>query len=543
MERCLRFFFSLFFVFSPSCTLAAKAQQQELSTAQSALQWRQEHLTQFEQEWLNENPIVIHGARVGTGNKPFEFTTPEGEFSGLTADYVRIFGEKLGIKFNSSYRTTDRFNALIALETSEINLITYIHKTPLSSGVQFSDAIISMPIILLGKEDSPIVQSLENLTNEKIIVQERTYAHRRVQQDHPSLKFHFVKTVDEGVRQISSGEADIFIHNAYSLEYHQRLSGITNVKVIGDTPYYYSLYFAVSPNMTPLIGIMDKVIKDISKLEKRLIFDKWVNIEVEEKIDTQSLLIVIFISILVISFVIIFFTYWNRRLSTEVDNRTRELRDLARHLDNVREQEKAKLARDMHDELGHSLTSLVVGIKRLLAITKDEKSRGKINELNDLVLTASKSTKQIMTDLRPSILEDLGLVAAIDWLANDFKQKHDISCLVNARDLPFKLKDESAIALFRIVQEFLTNTAKHANATQVQISVTFNHDTLFLSIEDDGAGFNQKLPSPRGCYGLKGMRERTIALGGAFEVNSEVGEGVMVNIDIPILSNTLNFIP
>jgi len=154
------------------------------------------------------------------------------------------------------------------------------------------------------------------------------------------------------------------------------------------------------------------------------------------------------------------------------------------------------------------------------------------------VLCASKTSKQIMTDLRPSILEDLGLVAAIDWLANDFKIKHDVSCKVNARDLPVKLKDEAAIALFRIVQESLTNIAKHAKAEQVKISIFIENKTLKLSISDDGKGLEAGFKSKLGSYGLKGMHERAIALGGEMKVKSESSQGVRLKIEIPINKQT-----
>jgi len=290
--------------------------------------------------------------------------------------------------------------------------------------------------------------------------------------------------------------------------------------------------------MVPLLTLFEKAINDTPPLEKRLIFDKWINIEVEHKIDYPLLLGILVAVIIIIIAIVAFFTHWNRRLAFEVINRTTELRDLARHLNNVREEEKSRLSREIHDELGHTLTGLVVGIKRLRALTTNEKCIAKTKELSDLVLSASKTSKQIMTDLRPSILEDLGLVAAIDWLANDFKIKHNVSCKVNARDLPVKLKDEAAIALFRIVQESLTNIAKHAFAEQVEISIVIVNKTLKLSISDDGQGLKTGFKTKLGSYGLKGMHERAIALGGLMKVTSENNDGVQLRIQIPINEQT-----
>jgi len=519
--------------------VVTQAQAVESINTDTVNLWQKKHLTPSEQNWLANHGIIRHGTRKGLENKPFEYTDEQSQLKGLTADYLQIISDKLGITIESNFRTDKKIQLVRGLQNLEMDLATYLHRGKgLPKHIGFSKAIIKMPLVLLGHENSAIIQSLDNITTERIIVLEKTYAHTMLKKYHHALTPTFVDSVAQGIEAISSGEADIFIQNAFSLEYEQRKLGIENTKIIATTPYTYDLHFAVSAPMIPLLGILEKAINDISPLEKRLIFDKWVNIEVEHKIDYQLLLVILMVVVVIITAIVTFFTHWNRRLATEVENRTAELRDLARHMDNVREDEKAKLAREIHDELGHSLTGLVVGIKRLRALTTDEKCIAKTNELNDLVLSASKTSKQIMTDLRPSILEDLGLVAAIDWLANDFKIKHDVSCKVNARDLPVKLKDEAAIALFRIVQESLTNIAKHAQAELVEIRIIIESNneskTLKLSINDDGQGLKAGFKTKQGSYGLKGMHERAIALGGKLTVKSENHNGVQLQIKIPL---------
>jgi len=501
--------------------------------------WRKTHLTSSEQNWLTNHSIIRHGTREGIENKPFEYTDENSKLKGLTADYLQIISDKLGITIESNFRTDNKIQLVHGLQNKAMDLATYLHRgRGIPENIGFSKAIIKMPLVLLGHKNSAIIQSLDNITTERIIVQEKTYAHIMLTKYHSALTPTFVDSVAHGIEAISSGEADIFIQNAFSLEYEQRKLGIENIKILATTPYAYDLHFAVSAPMIPFISILEKAINDISPLEKRLIFDKWVNIEVEHKIDYQLLLGLLVAVIAIIIAIVAFFTHWNRRLAFEVINRTTELRDLARHLNNVREEEKTRLSREIHDELGHSLTGLVVGIKRLLALTTDEKCITKTKELNDLVLSASKTSKQIMTDLRPSILEDLGLVAAIDWLANDFKVKHGVSCRVNARDLPVKLKDEAAIALFRIVQESLTNIAKHACAEQVEVSIGIESKILKLCIVDDGQGLKAGFKTKQGSYGLKGMHERAIALGGEMKVTSENNKGVQLQIQIPINEHT-----
>ncbi len=398
---------------------------------------------------------------------------------------------------------------------------------------------MKMPLILLGRKDKPILQGIDNITTERVIVLKSSLAHRILKKHRSDILVHFVESNPAGIKAVASGQADIFFQNFFNIEYHLRKLNIQNTKVLASTPFTYDVHFAVPSSMTPLLGLIDKVIKHTTPLEKRLIFDKWVNIEVEEKIDYSLLITTSIIAIAIILLIIALFTYWNRRLAIEVNNRTAELRDLARHMDNVREEEKAKLAREIHDELGHTLTSLLIGIRRICSLTTNRECIKKAEELKELALSASKTSKQIMTDLRPSILEDLGLVAAIDWLANDFKAKHGVNNIVNARDLPIKLKDDAAIALFRIVQESLTNIAKHTNADLVNIKIAIKNQKLNLFISDNGQGLEEGWKSKKGSYGLQGMNERTIALGGKMKIRSELNKGVSILISLPIDENII----
>jgi signal transduction histidine kinase len=139
-----------------------------------------------------------------------------------------------------------------------------------------------------------------------------------------------------------------------------------------------------------------------------------------------------------------------------------------------------------------------------------------------------------MTDLRPSILEDLGLVAAIEWLALEFKSRHEVNCHVTAHEAQIALGEEASIALFRITQESLTNIAKHAKASMVEIVLTLQDKELLLLISDNGQGLKAGWQTKEGSYGLQGMRERALALSGELTVNSKANQGVQLLIRIPL---------
>ena len=240
-------------------------------------------------------------------------------------------------------------------------------------------------------------------------------------------------------------------------------------------------------------------------------------------------------------------------MKAEVSDRTMDLkksneklRNLAWHMDKVREEEKAMLSREIHDELGHTLAALMMGISQLGHLMKKnqtqttESSRAiqtHLNELGDLVHQASNTSRKIMSDLRPSVLEDIGLIAAIEWLAHEFEAHHGIGCRIQAPDAFLGLPDDTAIALFRIVQESLTNIAKHANAQNIEVSIKSDGQQIILQVMDDGDGLDADWKNKEGSYGLQGMQERVMACGGEFNLRCRPDQkGVSLRVRVPFKS-------
>jgi len=516
------------FIFNSNC-------QANEETNNTTEQWRKNWLTPTEQQWLSQHKVITHGMVGGKRHKPFEYTDESGQHQGLTSDYLKIISEKLGIEINSMLRTPKFLGLANALRSGKVDFASYLPKTAnLQKDIYFSKAIIKMPVVILGRQDAPIIQGLDSLQSERVAVQFGSYAHAFLARNHPSVDITFVKTTAAGLQALESLEADVFIHNVFSAEYYQRKLGITGLKALASTAYDYEIMLAMSKDMAPLIPIIEKAISDISEREKRLIFDKWVNIQIEKKLDVKLIIQSLLVVVIIITLIIALFTYWNRQLAERVAKRTIELRNLARHMQQVREEEKAKLAREIHDELGHTLTALAIGIRRLKNVKDEHLRAGKSKELSDLVKSASQTSKQIMTDLRPSILEDLGLVAAIEWLAQEFTSRHEVNCHVTAHEAQIELGEEASIALFRITQESLTNIAKHAKACQVEIIMTLQGKELLLLISDNGQGLKLGWENKEGSYGLQGMRERALALGGELTVESKESQGVQLLVRIPL---------
>ena len=163
-----------------------------------------------------------------------------------------------------------------------------------------------------------------------------------------------------------------------------------------------------------------------------------------------------------------------------------------------------------------------------------EPIENKFRELINLVREASHTSRKIMSDLRPGVLEDLGLTAALEWLVHEFQTQCNIECTLFADDISAEISDDAATALFRIVQESLTNIAKHADATHITVSLKCEAAAIILCIVDDGKGLSRNWETKEGSFGLKGMRERTLALGGELHVEPAEDGGVSLRLQVPI---------
>jgi PAS domain S-box-containing protein len=214
-----------------------------------------------------------------------------------------------------------------------------------------------------------------------------------------------------------------------------------------------------------------------------------------------------------------------------------DIRQLASNLQSIREDERTSIAREIHDELGQQLTGLKMDIYWLSRKinTADKAITNKLKESLELINSTVATVRKIATDLRPSILDDLGLIAAIEWQGEEFEKRSGIEVEINNEAGEVLLKPEAITTIFRIYQELLTNVARHANASLVKVLLQKRGDSLFFSLKDDGIGFDPEITGNKKTLGLLGIRERTLILGGTYEFKSKPGEGSRTIISIPLL--------
>lgn len=227
----------------------------------------------------------------------------------------------------------------------------------------------------------------------------------------------------------------------------------------------------------------------------------------------------------------------SERLQAQMDLREsrQRLRELAALNEATRESERKHIAREVHDELGQVLTALRMNLSLLEMRfgAQDPALNAQAVGMKALVDRAIQGVRNVAVNLRPSAL-DMGLVAAIEWLCNEFSRHTGIACLLHTQDQNIDLDEARAVVVFRIAQESLTNITRYAQASRVDIALNGCGNALHMQIRDNGQGFDLAAAGLKKSFGLLGMRERALALGGQILITSTPGQGTTISVTIPL---------
>ena len=227
-----------------------------------------------------------------------------------------------------------------------------------------------------------------------------------------------------------------------------------------------------------------------------------------------------------------------KQAEQELRRSQQELRGLAKAANEAIEAERRRTARELHDELGQLLTALKMDLETLhSALPPDKPDLGKrAQAMHALIDATIAATRRIASDLRPSMLDDLGLAAALDWLTHNFSKRTGIATDLVIDETVAQVPEPICLALYRITQESLTNVAKYAQATNVEIRLEQVGDSVQLRVRDNGRGIEAADQQKRGSFGLLGIRERVMLLSGEVSISGEHGHGSEVRARIPLVA-------
>jgi signal transduction histidine kinase len=223
------------------------------------------------------------------------------------------------------------------------------------------------------------------------------------------------------------------------------------------------------------------------------------------------------------------------RQRKKIEDTQNDLRRLSQRLVQLQEGERRSLSRELHDQIGQTMTALGILLGGIEDLKSDDEAvfRRRLDDMKRLNADAMRNIRDLAMGLRPSMLDDIGLEAALQWQGREFSRHTGVPCEVKVSGSFDVLTDAHRTCIYRVVQEALTNCARHAKASNVVVSVSSEDGTVTLTVRDDGLGF-QPPTNSRGGLGLLGMRERVQALEGNLEITSQVGGGTTVQVHIPV---------
>ena len=217
----------------------------------------------------------------------------------------------------------------------------------------------------------------------------------------------------------------------------------------------------------------------------------------------------------------------------ELKSSLEQLHQLTQYIEKVREEERVAISRELHDDLGQALTAVKIDLGIIRHNTTDKEVISKINKVSTLVSETIKTVQRLTSQLRPSIIDDLGLSEAIEWYTNEFAQRNGIAVLSNI-DSTIAISSVASLNIFRIMQESLTNIARHSKATQIEISLQMAEEYMHLKISDNGIGISDNEIKSKKSFGIISMKERAVSLGGTFDIYKQNDSGTVIRLNLPL---------
>jgi len=222
-----------------------------------------------------------------------------------------------------------------------------------------------------------------------------------------------------------------------------------------------------------------------------------------------------------------------KRTELELQNSYEQLQQLAQYTEKARESERKMIARELHDELGQALTAVKIDLRIIKQHISDQEVNLKIDKTSDLVGETIKTVQRLTSQLRPEIIDDLGLNAAIKWYTKEFAQRNGIEIFLDM-DSEIAISPDDSLTLFRIMQESLTNVARHSKANHVVIKLIHENGIVNFRISDNGIGISDHEINAKKSFGIIGIKERASSLAGSCEIYSEDGYGTIINLTFPL---------
>ncbi|HMK25984.1 MAG TPA: PAS domain S-box protein, partial [Chitinophagaceae bacterium] len=357
-----------------------------------------------------------------------------------------------------------------------------------------------------------------------------------------SIDIEDSKQAQDALRESEQQYLSLFENMAEGVAYFQML--------FKDGKLQDAIYLEVNPAWINLTGLKNVIGRKITEVFPGILeansefFERSVRVALtgqSERFEIYSTLLKKWLSVSAYCpkkdhVIVVFDDISKRKLAEETLQQSYEaIRQLTEHLQKIREEERTSIAREIHDELGQQLTAVKMDVawidKKIPEETRDIKR--KLKNIIELLDGSNQSIRRILSELRPRILDDHGLLEAIEWLGRQFTETTGIPVKCTTPEKDIKVSEQIATCLFRVCQEAFTNITRYAFAKNVSVSIRVIEENIILTIEDNGIGFDTTLIENKKSFGILGMKERVFSLGGKFELLSSPGKGAKITVSLP----------
>jgi signal transduction histidine kinase len=481
--------------------------------------------TPAERAWLAQHPVLR--VAVDAQRAPVEFFDRDGVPRGMSLAYLDRIGGFLGTRFEV-VPGASRSDATQRLAERDVDLLPAIAASAQrTQRMHFTEPYLSFPAAIFSAADVAYLGNLEALRGRTVAVVHGEALEPWLRSERPDLDLMPVEDTRAGLRAVADGKAYAFVGNLVTTSYYIGQSGLTQIKIAGETPFVYRLGMAVRDDWPILAGILQKGIDAIPVAEREAIYRDWIAIRYEHSIDYSLLWKGLAAAALVLLLVFAERTYWLNRANAR-------LRHLARDVSLAEERERRRLAGELHDS---PMQKLALAQMQFGALGRDPASESgeRLETGLGLMREAIDELRSLQFELSPPMLYREGLAPALRWLASRATERTDVEFSFCGTEGAERLPQDLAVFLYQCARELVYNAARHAAARVCTIELAVDAGQAVLTVTDDGAGF---APVPReqgraGGFGLFSIRERLALFGGELSIGSD-GTGTRARIAMPM---------
>lgn len=472
-------------------------------------------LTAEERAWLAQHPVLRVG--VDPGWAPVEFVDESGVARGMSVAYLERLGAILGTRFEivKSPTWTDTVRSL---GERRIDLLPAVVPTlERRDRMRFTEPYLSFPAAIFSAADVAYLGGPESLRGKAVAVVKDEAVEAWLRTEWPDVRLAAFPDTPAALRAVARGEALAFVGNLVTTSYHIGRTGLTQIKVAGETKFVYRLAMGVRSDWPILAGILQKGIDAIPALDRDAIYQDWIAIRYQHSVDYSRLWWLAGAAALILLAVFAERTRALRRANAR-------LQRLAKENALVEERERQRLATELHDSPMQklALAQIQFGSARRAA---GAGAAAPMATGLDLMREAIDELRSLQFELSPPMLHREGLAPALRWLASHASERAAVAFSFRDRTAGRELPQERAIVLFQCARELVYNVAKHASARTASIELDVGDDEAILTVADDGkgvpAGDAAREPRPGGGFGLFSIRERLALFGGSLAVASD----------------------